>query len=540
MAGIEQTLQESISATFKELGAHDFLLQIQHADVYNFICDDIISKNAVLPGDDLTVILDPRSAVQTNTLILLGHAKNIYICGSSDSKAGTFPEQTVMVQDAPVALHDRFVILMTAEASYLAFYSVDQQDFMNTAVNRGCWSFHREAIKSIAEYVTTGTELIAQETVGSPDDYPVSPVSMGILSKLAKFIESQQHDAVTLKNDFALVLDILKQLSVRRSTHEILYVFTEQIATTVKADRCSVVRVWENENQAHVLASHEDASVDDMVIDLNKYPEVKATLQVKTKTVINNVRTDPITKEVASQLEELGITSILVVPIMLDNDNVGSFLLRTFRKGGSFTQRESDFCSIVCEAAANAIERADLFETIQKTNRSLERLATTDSLTGLFNRRYFITRLEEEIARTSRYKVPMCCLLVDIDNFKKVNDTYGHLQGDEVLRCVAECTEQSVRTNDVVARYGGEELIILLPQTELEGALHQAERLLKRVSDTTYDGMPPDHRITVSIGVAIHNAEETLSADEFIKRADDALYIAKEGGKNKYVVFEED
>lgn len=534
---MDQTLQERISSTFKESGVHDFLLQIQHGDVFEFICGDIISKNSNLPAEDITVILDPRSAVQTKTLKTLGHAANIYVCGSSDSKAGTFPEQTVMVPESPISLHDRFLILMTSKASYLVFYSVDQQDFMNTVINRGCWSFHRDAIESIAHYVTMSDTIKAPAAAESTEDYPVSPVSMGILSKLAKYIENQQHDAVTLKNDFALVLDILKQLSVRRSVHEILYVFTDQIATTVKADRCSVVRVWEHENTAHVLASHEDKSVDDVVIDLNKYPEVKATLDAKSKSIINNVRTDPVTKDVAEQLESMGITSILVVPIVLDNENVGSFLLRTIKKGGSFTQRESDFCSIVCEAAANAIERADLFETIQKTNRSLERLATTDSLTGLYNRRYFITRIEEEIARTARYCVPMCCLLIDIDNFKKVNDTYGHLVGDEVLRSVADLTEQTVRTNDVVARYGGEELIILLPQTELVGARQQAERLLKRISSEKYNGLPDDHPITISIGVAINRADENLTADDFIKRADEALYEAKEGGKNRYIIY---
>lgn len=539
MAVTSNTLQGIVSSTFSDADALDFRLQIQHAEVYDFICSEIVSANAAADPDTLTLILDPRTAVQTNTLILLGHAANIYVYGDSDSSAGTFPEQTVVVPDAPIGLHDRVLIVITPTASYLAQFSVDQQDFMNTMVNRGCWSFHREIVQSIAERVTAECTLRCPEYVSTSNHYPVSPLSISILSKMASHIENQQHDAVTLKNDFALVLDILKQLSAKRTTHEILYVFTEQIASTVSTDRCSVVRIWENDDEARVLASHEDASVDDVAISLEKYPELQATLETSTKVIINNVSADPRVASVSGQLNELGITAILVVPIVMFNENVGTFLLRIVRKGGAFSQREVDFCSIVSEAASNAIERADLFETIQKTNRSLERLATTDALTGLHNRRYFISRLEEEIARSVRYFVPMCCLLVDVDHFKLVNDTHGHLIGDQVLKGVATRITETVRANDVVARYGGEEFVILLPQTELAGALNQSQRILERVSSGTYEGLPDDSVMTVSIGIAVHRTKEAISTDELIKKADVALYEAKNSGRNKLVVYEE-
>ncbi|MFP6583280.1 MAG: sensor domain-containing diguanylate cyclase [Candidatus Hydrogenedentota bacterium] len=535
---MSQTLQATISSIFRDAGAHDFLFQIQQADVFDFICKEVVDRNAASDSQSLTLIMDPRTAVQTNTLIRLGHVAHIYVCGKSDSTVGTLPSHTELIDDAPVGLHDRLLIVLTPSASYLTMYSVDQQDFMNTAVNRGCWSFHRELIRRIAETLTAGATLQCPDPVSDAASYPVSTTSISILSKLASHIENQQHDAVTLKNDFALVLNILKHLSVKRSTHEILYVFTEQIASTIYADRCSVVRIWENDDEAHVLASHEDASVDDMVISLSKYPEISAVLETSTKVVINDVKTDPRTAAVSEQLEKMGITSILVVPIVLFNENVGSFLLRTYRMGGTFSQREVDFCSIVCEAAANAIERADLFEAVQKSNRSLERLATTDALTKLHNRRFFISRLEDEIARSVRYAVPMCCLLVDVDDFKSINDTYGHLVGDQVLKDVAARMLKTIRTNDVVARYGGEEFIILLPQTELNGAVIQSERLLKIVSAAPYSGLPEDVGITVSVGIAIHDTTDPITTDDLVKQADVALYRAKDAGKNRLVIYE--
>ncbi|HIB92179.1 TPA: GAF domain-containing protein, partial [Candidatus Poribacteria bacterium] len=156
-------------------------------------------------------------------------------------------------------------------------------------------------------------EVPAQHTDDS--DYPVSSNVMNVLSHLGNFIENQQQNAIVLKNDFSLILEIVKSLSVRRSAHEILYLFVEKIATTVQTDRCSVVRIWEGEDEGHVLASHEDASVNNMVIDLNKYPEIKNTLETSQRTLINDIEKDPIVSDVSEQLCKMGGTAILLVPI---------------------------------------------------------------------------------------------------------------------------------------------------------------------------------------------------------------------------------
>ena len=133
----------------------------------------------------------------------------------------------------------------------------------------------------------------------------------------------------------------------------------------------------------------------------------------------------------------------------------------------------------------------------------------------------------------------MSCILLDIDNFKSINDTYGHLEGDEVLRDVSKRTLNSVRGTDIVARYGGEELIILLPQTNVDGATKYADRLLKTISEKPYKGIPEDVIITVSIGISLHESTDLITADEFMKKADLALYEAKRTGKNKLVVYSE-
>jgi len=173
-----------------------------------------------------------------------------------------------------------------------------------------------------------------------------------------------------------------------------------------------------------------------------------------------------------------------------------------------------------------------------KINEELKKLAVTDELTQLFNRSYFLEQLSTEMNRSVRYKVPMTLLMVDLDNFKKVNDTFGHLAGDEVLKDVAAILPQCVRESDVVGRYGGEEFVICLVHTDKDAAMVPAERVRSSVADKVYAFSEGTFRTTASIGVVYFGGDPTVGRDELIKRADAALYRAKADGKNRIVVYE--
>lgn len=128
-------------------------------------------------------------------------------------------------------------------------------------------------------------------------------------------------------------------------------------------------------------------------------------------------------------------------------------------------------------------------------------------------------------------------MLIDVDDFKQVNDTYGHLQGDAVLREISSRALRSTRKNDIIARYGGEELVAILPQTGLEGAIVQANRLLREVSEKPYPGLPEGKSVTVSIGVTVLDRQKTPDSEAFIQQADEALYDAKANGKNQISIW---
>ena len=167
-------------------------------------------------------------------------------------------------------------------------------------------------------------------------------------------------------------------------------------------------------------------------------------------------------------------------------------------------------------------------------------LSMRDGLTGLYNQRYFRLQIQVEIKRASRFEQPLALIMMDIDHFKRVNDTYGHPFGDEVLKGFADVLKSHLRLSDLSVRYGGEEFAILLPNTNIEQAYFVAEKLRDEIGETAFMcGDDPVH-ITVSVGLAQFQHSGTETIDAFIKRADDLLYRAKTTGRNQVVCDQTD
>ncbi|MBI4357715.1 MAG: diguanylate cyclase [Candidatus Omnitrophica bacterium] len=176
---------------------------------------------------------------------------------------------------------------------------------------------------------------------------------------------------------------------------------------------------------------------------------------------------------------------------------------------------------------------------LQMTNEKLAALSVRDELTGLFNHRFFHEKMVEEFARASRYHYSLSCLMVDIDYFKSINETYGHSVGDEVLKELGRFFISSLRQADTIARYGGEEFVILLPHVDYEGAHLLAERLRKKIADTTFaQGSGLSLKINVSIGVSSYPDDLVDRKETLLFYADKALYRAKGNGRNQVFLYQ--
>jgi diguanylate cyclase (GGDEF)-like protein len=172
---------------------------------------------------------------------------------------------------------------------------------------------------------------------------------------------------------------------------------------------------------------------------------------------------------------------------------------------------------------------------LDESQAKLIEMATTDGLTGLYNRKIALMRFEEEISKHVRFKKPLSCLMIDIDHFKSINDTYGHQAGDAFLQLTADILTKCSRKYDTVCRYGGEEFIIILPESDLDTASFVAKKIREKIISAYLPFGEHIIKATISIGAAQMSEDKTETVDEIIWRADNALYAAKQQGRNRVV-----
>lgn len=184
-------------------------------------------------------------------------------------------------------------------------------------------------------------------------------------------------------------------------------------------------------------------------------------------------------------------------------------------------------------------ETADNRMNLELARDELLRISRTDKLTALWNRGYWEERLHEEFKRASRNESHACLVMFDIDNFKNINDTYGHQLGDEAIRAVSRCVLDTSREVDICGRYGGEEFGVILPHTMIDGAFVFCERLRKSIEAITVEYGGKSVQFTISLGIAALT-DETKNGVDWLSHADKALYVSKEGGRNRTSVFGEE
>src|SRR2546426_3183755 len=256
------------------------------------------------------------------------------------------------------------------------------------------------------------------------------------------------------------------------------------------------------------------------IFDAERFAQV---LQRRQPLIIPNMQQVNLSSEVRAMIDKYAVVSLLAVPIQTKEAVLGVFV-SVASEAQVFTDEDINTAMALADFTAIALENAALFAELQRS-------AITDSLTGVYNTRFFHEVLARETSRADRYNTPLSLLMLDVDSFKFVNDTFGHVVGNKVLTQISKVLEHTVRNTDFVFRCGGDEFGVVLPGTNLEGAMHVAEKILQKVqTGEILTSLGYSGPVTVSIGLSEYHRGshfETLVAE-----ADQALYASKRSSKN--------
>jgi diguanylate cyclase (GGDEF)-like protein/PAS domain S-box-containing protein len=306
----------------------------------------------------------------------------------------------------------------------------------------------------------------------------------------------------------------------------------EKIANLFEADGAYITR-WDEEQQwttsvyGHGFASDYFASLS---MKPNDRTLTAAVLGAGHAIAVENIHDSPYIDPAVAQ--SFPLTSMIGLPLIADGTPFGALLIG-YRDAHRFSQEDLDNGEQVSSQVALAISKARLYTQVQ-------RMAITDELTGLYNRRGIFEKGRNALEDAQHSENPLGLVWLDIDHFKEVNDTFGHHIGDQVVRGVAECCRMSVRERDLIGRYGGEggdELIVILPETDAASALQIAERLRQRIAGQLFITDKGPIGVTVSLGVAMMSGE-MLDLNSMLNQADQAMYAAKFAGRNCVVLAE--
>ncbi|MFN2432418.1 MAG: diguanylate cyclase [Gemmatimonadota bacterium] len=371
------------------------------------------------------------------------------------------------------------------------------------------------------------------------NDYITKPFFLDeVIARVRTNLEAKKYrDRVREEADqLAAMVEISQAVTSSLALQEVLGTIVHTLTETVRCDRASILKLVDA-STAQVVTTTDPAEQIDRVLTLERYPEVVNAIDESRPINVENHLTDERLEGVRELFPDSRPRALLAVPLPYKSNDIARYVLHVERPDVPFAPKEVRFCELVANAAANGIYNAQLYEEKALDNERLERMANTDPLTGIHNHGYLRRRLAEEVERASRYGSELSCIMIDIDRFKAINDRYGHLKGDQVLRDIASIVQRSIRKIDIGARYGGEEFVVLLPETNLEGGIQQAERIRREVKAHYFDAIDGG-RVSVSCGVSCisrsgGDGDERFAPDWLIGSADNALYAAKHAGRDR-------
>ena len=369
---------------------------------------------------------------------------------------------------------------------------------------------------------------------------PEAAIEPDEVEKLRASLRKAEAEVQRLLDEAAVrgaLVDILHEVMGSLSMGELFHMLARRLARALNLSHSSVIFAQSGDRVGTVASAHEDPQLENLQVDLDRYPEVEAALSSEKPILIPDIWQSARYKALREAWQRDGsvisVRSIIALPFRLDQDRTGVFLLRRTADKPALNESDAEFAETVIKSAMKAMQRAHQVEVTKADNARLEVLSRTDPLTQLLNRRALHVQLGTEVERVRRYNAPLSVLMLDVDGFKGVNDNYGHHAGDLVLVELALLLGRAARSVDTVARYGGDEFVIAVPETGEAGAIAFAERLRDKIESHPFEiGQTKPLHLTVSIGVADFPEPRVETAEDLLECADRALYRAKAGGRN--------
>lgn len=379
--------------------------------------------------------------------------------------------------------------------------------------------------------VDGGAEAVTDALRAGAQDAAAIPIHFGELRARIDAhlrIRSDLKDAREALRSRDLLFDIFQEVSATLRADEIFQTLVRRVGQAFGLSHCSFVLTAPGDDKGRVVAVYENPAIRDLRVDLERYPEIQEAIRTEQPVIINDVREHPLFDTIrgnwAQQQLDVNVQAAVALPVFVQGRAAGVFFLRTVRGDPELRAQDVAFANTIAQAAARVLENEERRAAMYRRQVSA---GGNDVLTGCASLDALDRRLRDEFERARRYSLRFALVLLDIDRLRDINEKLGQPAGDRVLGEVGLMLQREIRAPDFVARYGGDEFALILPETDLNGGRHFVERLRQVLSRHTFPDLGASRVPGLSAGVAAFPHPEVLRPEDLFAVVEAALVRGK-------------
>ena len=382
-----------------------------------------------------------------------------------------------------------------------------------------------------------GADAVADALQAGAQDAMASPVHFGELRARIDAdlrLRRDLHDARDALRTRDLLFDIFQEVSSALRADEIFQTLVRRVGQAFGLTHCSFVLTAPGEDQGRVVAVYENPAIRDLRVELERYPEIQEAIRTERPVIIHDVHEHPlfetIRKRWTQQRIDVNVQSAVALPVFVQGRAAGVFFLRTVQGDPKLRNQDVAFANTIAQAAARVLENEERRAAIYRRQISA---GVTDVLTGCASLDGLDRRLRDEFERARRYSLRFALIVIDIDRLRDINERLGQQAGDRVLGELGAMMQREIRAPDFVARYGGDEFALILPETDATGGRHFVERLRQLLARHTFPDLGPGKVPSLSAGVVAFPHAEVLRPEDLFTQVEAALERGKKSAPDR-------